>query len=113
MTGFELADTAVKIGLGALITGVAIYLNSKLGFERDAAKTYSTRRRELLENIGEQVEGFTHVALKFWARVSGIGKTLERGDTISQEQSDRFGATVNELFEHLRICRQLKPVFFC
>jgi hypothetical protein len=99
MTGLDLADTAVKIGLGALITGVATYLNSKLGFKRDAAKTYSTRRRELLENIGEQIEGFTHVALRFWARASGIGKTLEKGGEISQEQSDRFGATVDELFD--------------
>jgi hypothetical protein len=98
MTPLDIADSAVKIGLGALISGVAAYLNAKLGHSREAAKVQSTRRRELLESVAEQIEVFTHVALKLWARISGIGITVAQGSHISEEQSERFSETVDELF---------------
>jgi hypothetical protein len=67
VTPIEIIDTAVKIGLGALISGVTAYLIARLNHNREMEKARAIRRRELLETIAEQVETFTHVVLKYWA----------------------------------------------
>jgi hypothetical protein len=67
VTPLDIVDTAVKIGLGALISGVAAYFIAKLNHDREAQKAQTTRKRDLLEGIAEQVESFTHTALKYWA----------------------------------------------
>lgn len=62
----SIVDTAVKIGLGALISGVATYWVTKLNHENDIAKTKIKRQRELLEDIAGQTEEFSNAVLKYW-----------------------------------------------
>lgn len=54
-----LADSAIKIGLGATITGVATYYNSKLNHNQAKEKDRLSRKRELLENVADSVEVFS------------------------------------------------------
>jgi hypothetical protein len=58
VTGLEILDTAVKIGLGALITGIATYVITALNHDKDLEKQSIRRRRELLEQVSSQVERF-------------------------------------------------------
>ena len=52
VTSLEVIDSAVKIGLGALITGIGSYFVARLNLEKDRA----AKRREVLEDVAGQVE---------------------------------------------------------
>jgi hypothetical protein len=56
LTPLEIIDTAVKIGLGALITSAAAYFLARGQHYRDLDKLRITRRRELIEDIAVKVE---------------------------------------------------------
>lgn len=79
VTTIEVIDTAVKIGLGALISGAAAYLIARLNHNREMEKSQAIRRREMLEGIAEQIETFTHAVLKYWA-LTGERAIYERDD---------------------------------
>ncbi len=67
MTLVEVLDTAVKIGLGAGITGLASYLIAKHNHDRDLIKVAFTRRQESLEQVTEKTE----VHFSAWRRYCG------------------------------------------
>ncbi|MFW1433713.1 hypothetical protein ACEV94_22605 [Vibrio parahaemolyticus] len=59
----EIIDTAVKIGLGALISGVTTWKVTKLQHKNDNEKLRRTHKLESLESVAEQVEIFSHDAM--------------------------------------------------
>ncbi len=67
VTHLEIIDSAVKIGLGALIAACSAYLLARQSHSRELEKDHIRRKRELLESVAEQVESFTHIALRYWA----------------------------------------------
>lgn len=67
MTWLEIMDSAVKIGLGALIAGASAWMLARGQYSHDLRKSKVTREFELLKDIAEKVERFTHSALKYWA----------------------------------------------
>jgi hypothetical protein len=64
-TLIDVLDTAVKIGLGALISGVATYWHGVRKDKAESAKEYEKRHRTLLEEIAGSVEQLNHVYLKY------------------------------------------------
>lgn len=68
-TLIDVLDTSVKIGLGALISGLATYWHSKGRDKAESAKEYEKRHRTLLEEVAESVEHLNHVYLKYAALV--------------------------------------------
>ena len=67
MTLLEILDTSIKIGLGALITGVIAYFNQKANISASVAKENLLYNRNLLTNISKDVEEINHLILKMWA----------------------------------------------
>lgn len=55
MTWLEVTDTAIKLGLGALIAGGFAFLTNRTTLERDSRQRYATRRRDLLEKVLQMV----------------------------------------------------------
>ena len=55
MTLLEILDTAVKIGLGALIGAGSAYAMARLGYRRDAEKVYIAAKRAHLDKVIELV----------------------------------------------------------
>jgi hypothetical protein len=49
--GIEVIDSAVKIGLGACIAGLASYFTTRTTLKRAAKAEYTKRRRDLLERV--------------------------------------------------------------
>ena len=67
MTLLEILDTSIKIGLGALITGVIAYFNQKANISASVAKENLLYNRNLLTSISKDVEEINHLILKMWA----------------------------------------------
>ncbi|MGE8541483.1 hypothetical protein [Acinetobacter sp. ANC 3813] len=67
MTLLEILDTSVKIGLGALITGIFAYFNQKVNISASVTKENLLYNRNLLTNISKDVEEINHLILKMWA----------------------------------------------
>jgi hypothetical protein len=67
VTALEIIDTAVKVGLGALVSGAATYFIAKLNHIREIEKATGNRRREMVEGIAQQIQSFTTHALRYWA----------------------------------------------
>lgn len=67
MTTLEILDTAIKIGLGALITGVITYFNQKANISASAIKENLLYNRNLLTGISSDIEEINHLILKIWA----------------------------------------------
>lgn len=87
MEWVEVADTAVKIGLGAAVTGVTAYFIAARNQKHDFEKEYFKRRQDLLEKVAERFEEihmfFFDVSIQYGSYVSGYVKG------ISPVQADR------------------------
>lgn len=96
MTWLEIVDSAVKIGLGALIAGASAWVLARGQYSHDLRKSKVSREFELLKDIAEKVERFTHSALKYWA----ISADWHRARRINSDthKSENLLSTQKELF---------------
>ena len=76
MTWIEVVDSAVKIGLGALIAGVIAFLLASTQHRNELKKAKVEREFEMPKQVAEKVEIFNHVALKFWSLSSDWRRKL-------------------------------------
>jgi len=63
----DIVDTAVKIELGALISGVTTYYVTTLNHNNDSKKEILKRKSEMLESIAGEVETFSNAVMEYWA----------------------------------------------
>jgi hypothetical protein len=98
-TMLDIVDTAVKIGLGALITGIATYGVTKLNHDKDIEKSKQNRQRELLEEISSQTEEFSTSVLKYWAYMVEHVRYVERKKDAPEDLKERIDAAAKELFD--------------
>jgi hypothetical protein len=102
VTWLEIVDSAVKIGLGALIAGGSGWLLARGQYSHELRKTKVSREFELLKDIAEKVERFTHSALKYWAisadwhRARRANPDAPKSETLLSTQKELFGR-FNEL----------------
>ena len=98
MTGLEILDTAIKIGLGALITGIIAFLNQKTNIKASIAKDKLEYNRKTLTQISSDIEEINHLVLKIWAIFEfetkqghiDKSKTLERLDPLRNNLFNDF-----------------------
>jgi len=90
-TWIEVIDTAVKIGLGAAISGIATYKVTKLKFESERKYSTSVRDSEILEDIA--------------ARIDKAG-SLIRQSTHELEKQNKLGAEtdIKDVMDLLKQC---------
>ncbi|HGS4484551.1 TPA: hypothetical protein ACMDNS_003618 [Vibrio cholerae] len=85
ITYLEILDTTVKIGLGALISGVTTWKVTQLQHKNDDEKQRRTRKLESLELVAEQVEIFSHHTMVYWARVVDFTRRKNNGSKLSED----------------------------
>ena len=98
MTGLEILDTAIKIGLGALITGIIAFLNQMTNIKASIAKDKLEYNRKTLTQISSDIEEINHLVLKIWAIFEfetkqghiDKSKTLERLDPLRNNLFNDF-----------------------
>ncbi|UAA39131.1 hypothetical protein KIH87_01825 [Paraneptunicella aestuarii] len=95
----DIVDTAVKIGLGALISGVATYSVTKLNHDKDIEKSKQNRKRELLEDVSSQAEKFSTSVLKYWAYMVEHVRYVEREKSTPDGLDARIDGAAKELFD--------------
>ncbi|EAX2647736.1 hypothetical protein I8L27_003544 [Salmonella enterica] len=98
-TWVEVVDTAVKIGLGGIITLTGTFIISRMNHKHEFNKDKSRRYYDCLEVVSEQIEDMTHVSLRYWALVIewvrnneqyGLGLTEKRQEELNKTKSDLF-----------------------
>jgi len=97
VTWLEVVDSAVKIGLGALIAGLSALFLAKAQHRNSLDKVRSEREFQLLREVAEKVERFTHAALKYWALAADWHRALRKDPEAAKSKALR--AAQDELFE--------------
>jgi hypothetical protein len=72
LTLLDVLDTAVKIGLGAGITGLATFLIARQNHDRELRKLSFTRRQDSLEQVTEKAEAFFSAWRRYCSTLGGI-----------------------------------------
>lgn len=98
MTYLDVIDTAVKVGLGALISGLSSYWMAKSKSQDDFRHEKIKRHHELLEDAAEQIEKFSHVLLRYWALMIEFVRTRQQNQEWAAEKLEELQKTKAELF---------------
>lgn len=72
----DVLDSAVKIGIGALISGFATYSVTKLKYRQEVRKNIDTRRHEILEKAAENLETFNESSHKCSHSIASVVKGI-------------------------------------
>ena len=86
ITPIDVVDSAVKIGLGALISGLATYWLAKASHHKAIEKERAQRRRDLLERAAQDVATFDDLLAKFLRK---IRVWLDTNPTQPMSESER------------------------
>lgn len=97
MTWIEVADSAVKIGLGALIGGAASYLSTRMTHDRGARAEYAKRRRDLLEKVLEMMNHFE----KKYRHQKALFDSLSQA--LAPDERTEMQAEFNKMDQELRV----------
>ena len=98
-TTLDIIDSAVKIGLGALISGFATYQVGKFNHKKDLLKSRIARERELVEHISGQIEIFSSKTLIYWAYMVELVNTRIRKKPETADLTERIEKAASELFD--------------
>lgn len=110
VTTIEIVDTAIKVGLGALISGLGAFWiakvnyareleKEKLNYERELEKERIRRRRDLLEAVALGVETFSHAVMKNWSSARYFAQSKQSGEEEQKRRLSNLAATVKNLFD--------------
>ncbi|MCS4282029.1 hypothetical protein M2396_000294 [Pseudomonas sp. BIGb0278] len=97
-TWIEIVDTTVKIGLGAVVTGIATLLNNKLSHTKSAEKDSLHRSVAVLESVTLSIEEMTHTLLKHWSFIVDVARNSEKGVEASEEKLKHISGLRSEVY---------------
>jgi hypothetical protein len=69
---FDILDTAVKIGLGALISGVSTYWVTRLNYKNDAQKEADLRRHNTIAAAAGHVDEYLTAFIRLISSIDGV-----------------------------------------
>ena len=98
MNYLDVIDTAVKVGLGALISGFTTFWLSKEKSRDDVKRERLARHHGLLEKSAEQIETFSHVLLRYWALITEWVRLRDLKQSLSTKRAEELVSTKAELF---------------
>lgn len=102
-TWLDIVDTAVKIGLGAAISGIATFTVTKYKFQSDKLFASAQRKREALDQIAEHTEEFSHICLNYWARILDWTRKKKAGKSINETLEAELKRVRGELFSTYKL----------
>jgi len=97
-TWIEIADTAIKIGLGAALSGISTLIINHQSHNKNLEKENNTRNKETLESVTLSIEELTHALLKYWSYILEWAKNNEKGVRASKEKTESITELRGEVF---------------
>ncbi len=96
----DIIDTVVKIIVGAVVGGLAIYylLKEKLDQQQ---RNKSLRRIDLLEEVAQHIGRVTHVFSKYASLINEVSGQSERMSSKQQQELDALGHELVEVYEEV------------
>lgn len=88
----------MKIGLGAVVTGIATHVNNGRSHAKTVEKERHAKNVEMLESVTFSIEEATHLLLKHWAHIIDWARIKDRGHAPSEEKVKLIGEYRLELF---------------
>ncbi|MEL7979574.1 hypothetical protein AAG584_05985 [Vreelandella titanicae] len=92
----DVADTAVKIGLGSLITGIFTYVGVKFSHKSEKSKFMLEHKTNLLELIAEDVETYFAAWDSYISKISGIARYRKNNEKTGEELTKNQKASIKE-----------------
>ncbi|WP_306480732.1 hypothetical protein [Limnobacter sp.] len=99
MTYLEVIDTAVKVGLGALISGLSAYWMAKSKTRDDSKRERLIRHHGLLEKSAEQIENFSHITMRYWALMIEWVRNRDQSLDLLPQRKEELTKTKAEFFD--------------
>ena len=100
MTSLEILDTVIKIGLGALITAIATYINQKSNQKAILNKEHIDSNRKVITQMSLDIEDITHSLLKLW---SIFDFNTKDSNYIQKEVIDKLGNLREDIFRETKL----------
>ncbi|WP_331352555.1 hypothetical protein [Cellvibrio sp. UBA7671] len=97
MEAIEVIDTAVKVGLGALITGLTTYAITKANHKSEKSKEAVKKRAELLTYSLEKIETYFNAMNDLGGLINGLHELGYEAGAIPLEQINYFHETDDNL----------------
>lgn len=115
-TWIDVADTAVKIGLGAIIGGLMGIWLAKLAAKNSRVAKLDEHRRSTINEILKSIDEFGHTTSLYWANLINAVKTLEDGGRVYKAEKDALKVQEQKLFHDFTIvssCRAKLQLIGC
>ena len=84
----DIVDTAVKIGLGAFISGFATYKVTELKNRKETEKESKAVHREMVLLAVEKTDEYFQFMAEYFARLDGVRQSFDKLDTHDEELWD-------------------------
>lgn len=97
-TWIEIADTAIKVGLGAALSGISALLINRQTHNKSLEKESNARHKETLESVTLSIEELTHALLKYWSFILDWAKNNEKGVKASKKNTETITELRGEVF---------------
>jgi hypothetical protein len=95
----DVVDTAVKIGLGAAISGVTAFFIAKQSHDKSVEKEYLQKKVSVLEDVTSDIEEIVHVVFRFYSVILDWTRTLEHGNNNTEEKDKSIKELRAEIFD--------------
>ena len=102
-TWINVADTAVKIGLGALIGGAFGVWVALLNNRSQSSRGYLEKKRIILEAVLADVESFLSATTLYWANLANAIYKRDQGHKLTDADSKELSKLEQSLFESFKV----------
>jgi hypothetical protein len=102
-TWINVADTAIKIGLGALIGGAFGIWVALVNNRSQSSRTYLEKKRSILESVLADVESFLGATIMYWANLSNAVYKRDKGIRLTEADTKELKKLEQALFESFKL----------
>lgn len=100
---YDVADTAVKIGLGTLLGGVFAMWRAHVSNRNQAKKSFLEKKREMIETVLKEVDDFYATATVYWADLANAVYTRKTGGQLGSKELQELRELEQQVFTGFKI----------
>lgn len=102
ITWIDVVDTAIKIGLGAAISGVTAVFIAKQSHDKSVEKEYLQKKVSVLQDVTSDIEEIVHVVFRFYSAILDWTRALEQGNKNTEEKDKNIKELRAEIFARFK-----------